>query len=68
MLEEELAYTMIFLVKIGWWEQSNILHLIHLLQSCDPMIFGIDVSTEFMMAAFIQSLLFFFFQRMLGFI
>jgi hypothetical protein len=60
MLEEELAYKMIiFLVKIGQWEKSNMQHLktivIHVLQSCAPMIFGLDVSHEFMTAAFIQS-------------
>jgi hypothetical protein len=60
MMEEEPAYEMImFLVKIGQWEKSNVLHfkiiVIHVLQSCDTVIFGIDVSSEFIMAAFIQS-------------
>jgi len=50
---------MMFLVKIRQWEKSNMLHLktivIHVSQSCDTVIFGIDVSTEFIVAAFIQN-------------
>jgi hypothetical protein len=59
MMEEEPAYKiMMFLVKIRQWEKSNMLHLktivIHVLQSCDTVIFEIDAS-EFIMAAFIQN-------------
>lgn len=59
MKEEEQAYKiMMFLVKIRQWEKSNMLHskiiVIHVLESCDTVIFGIDVS-EFIMAALIQN-------------
>jgi hypothetical protein len=57
-----IAYKMaMFLMKIRKWEESNILHpitiVIHVSQLRDPMISTIDVSSEFMMAAFIQNLL-----------
>jgi hypothetical protein len=60
MMEEEPASKMmIFLVKIRQWEKSNMLHLktivIHVLHSCDTVIFGIDAPSEFIMAAFIQN-------------